>query len=523
MVRSQDAGREHVNLMNKIGCACLAQRKRDEAKTSFASALLELKKYVPLVLESLVLNSSNIQAMLKNLGSQMACVTESDQPNRSLYIYQRENYDEGMYMYQSPLPILAQHQQSRAAMEATLLHNLGQAHVQNLQYAQAKTWFELALQVAPTNECTTEGTVSPYVIRHNLGNCCYRLGDNDAALAHYKLALDMAIQAGPRLLDLAASYNCVAVLQFHKSHPSEPSDTALDYLQVALASYTSVLGGDCTKEVATVMSNIGRVYFLRADYKKALERFQQSLAIRQMVLPAESVDIATAMFNVGQTQHRCGNLEQAMTYYRGFLEVAQTQLGTEHRDFAAGLVLLSDVHRERQEFPTAQLLLEQAVHCGRAALGQSHPDLALIFNNLGSLSYELRKYEEALKYYLECVEIQSEFLENNHPHIVISLLNVAQIHKQKGDYRTAFKVYREVYNIHFETHGANSMEVATTISSMALMKYLVKEYQISLNFYQEALRLHRARTDANREMDIAATLNSIGLVRFKMDDFDSAK
>jgi tetratricopeptide (TPR) repeat protein len=500
----------------------MAQKRLDEAKTSFASSLLELKKFAPLVLEQLVSNTVQVHAMLKSLGNQMICDEESEKPNRSLYIYQRESYDEGMYMYQTALPISAR--QTQISTEATLLYNLGQAHVQNLQYTQARNWFELSLQVASQEDaCNSEEGATPYLIRHNLGNCCYRLGDNDTAMVHFRAALDMALCNGPRVLDLAASYNSIAVLQFHRSHPSEPSDTALNNLQTALASYTSVLGGDCTKEVATVMSNIGRVYFLRAEYKKSLELFQRSLAIRQMVLPADSVDIATAMFNVGQTHHRCGNLEQAMTYYRGFLEVAQVQLGTEHRDFAAGLVLLSDVHRERQEFPAAQVLLEQAVQCGRAALGESHPDLALVFNNLGSLSYELRKYEEALKYYLECVEIQSEFLESNHPHIVISLLNVAQIHKQKGDYHTAFKVYREVYNIHFETHGAESMEVATTISSMALMKYLVKDYQVSLNFYQEALTLHRARTDDNRDMDVAATLNSIGLVRFKMDDFDRAR
>ncbi|CAB9507431.1 Kinesin light chain [Seminavis robusta] len=549
-----DAGREHVMMMNKIACACLVQQKKEEAKRSFALSLLELQKYAPLVSEQ---RSGNAVALLQNSVASKQQKVQAE-PNRSLYIYQRESYDEGMYMYSTPLAVTAT--QSRIRMEATLLYNLGQAHLQNLEHEEAKELFQLALQVLENEYMAADvvdtDIVSPFLIRHNLGNCCYRLGENDAAIGHYQAALQMSVQAASnvgtsttlmatansrqRLLDLAASYNCVAVLRFHQSHPSEPSDTALDYLQVALASYTSVLGSTsnnnsssnannadscCTKEVATVLSNIGRVYFLRADYEKALELFQRSLAIRQWVLEAHSVDIATAMFNVGQTHHRCGNLEAAMTYYRGFLETAQVQLGTEHRDFAAGLVLLSDVHRERKEFSTAQILLKQAIQCGRAALGQSHPDLALIFNNLGSLSYELRQYDEALEYYVECVTIQSEFLEPHHPHIVISLLNVAQIHKQKGDYATAFKVYREVYNIHLDTFGPDSMEVATTLSSMALMKYLIKDYRVSLNFYEEALRVHRANQSSNstHDMDIAATLNSIGLVRFKMDDFDHAK
>lgn len=533
--QQEDPGLDHADLLNKIGCACLQQRKRQDASSSFASALLELQKYAPLVSESHC-GTIKLAAMLKNLTSS-SCVAppmDDEKPNRSLYIYQREKYDEGIYMYQHPLPLRSSY--SRSAMEATLFYNLGQSHVQGLRYQEAKDWFQLALTVVGADDSeSSSSSVGSFLIHHNLGNCFYRLGDNDSALEHLQKALVRASHqaGGVPTLDLATSYNSVAVLLFHKSHPAEPSKMALEYLQLSLAAYTSILGagGGCTKEVATVLSNIGRVYFLRADYEQSLELFQRSLSIRQMVLEPDSVDILTAMFNVAQTQHRLRSLDTAMTYYRGFLEGAQVQLGTDHRDFAAGLVLLSDLHRERKEFSEAQVLLEQAIRCGRAALGESHPDLALIFNNLGSLSYELRNYDGALNYYMECAKIQSEFLEKNHPHIVISLLNVAQIHKQKGAYSTAFKVYREVYAIHFETFGPDSMEVATTVSSMALMKYLVKDYQVSLNFYQEALRLHRERKldmsskqDLDtRDMDIASTLNSIGLVLFKMDYFDMAK
>ena len=532
--QQEDPGLDHADLLNKIGCACLQQRKRQDASSYFASALLELQKYAPLVSESHC-GTIKLAAMLKNLTSSSCVAPPMDdaKPNRSLYIYQREMYDEGIYMYQDPLPLRSS--DSRAAMEATLLYNLGQSLVQGQRYQEARDWFQLALLVVGDGSESSSSSIDSFLMHQNLGNCFYRLGDNDSALEHFQKALVQASQqaGGVPTLDLATSYNSVAVLLFHKSHPAEPSKTALEYLQLSLASYNSILGGrgGCTKEVATVLSNIGRVYFLRADYEQSLEFFQRSLSIRQMVLEPDSVDILTAMFNVAQTQHRLRSLDTAMTYYRGFLEGAQVQLGTDHRDFAAGLVLLSDLHRERKEFSEAQVLLEQAIRCGRAALGESHPDLALIFNNLGSLTYELRNYDGALSYYMECAKIQSEFLEKNHPHIVISLLNVAQIHKQRGDYSTAFKVYREVYAIHFETFGPDSMEVATTVSSMALMKYLVKDYQVSLNFYQEALRLHRERKVGvsskqdldTRDMDIASTLNSIGLVLFKMDYFDMAK
>jgi len=533
---SNSMGLENVRFMNKIGCDNLANENRAEAKATFGAALNQLQSSGPLLSERLSVTArSSLAVLLKNINVS-TCMEPEEQPDRSLYIYQRDRYYEGMHMYKATLlvPINA----SRSDTEATLLYNLGQTHVQSQQYNQAMAWFQLALQVLETYSSPIDEFTSAisFRIHHNLGNCRYRRGENETALEHMRQALILASRRagnGGATLELAASYNAVAVLLFHKAHPSEASKMALDYLDQALASYKAVLGfeGECTKEVATVLSNIGRVYFLQSDFAKALEHFQRSLYIRQFVLESHSVDTLTSMFNVAQTQHRLMLLDSAMKYYREFLERAQIELGTDHRDFAAGLVFLSDAHRERKELPEAQVLLEHAIRCGRMALGESHPDLALFYNNLGSLSYELRDYDAALGYYMECAKIQSEFLELSHPHTVISLLNMAQIHKQTGAYKKAFKLYREVYNIHFENFGPSSVEVATTISSMALMKYLAKDYQVALNFYQEALRLHRERkVDSSskhdlqvRDMDIASTLNSIGLILFKMNFFDFAK
>jgi tetratricopeptide (TPR) repeat protein len=550
--QQETAVREQATLMNKIGCACLSQQQQqtktvEEAKRSFASGLVELRRLAPLVCERYASAPGNEEAaqqlklLLKTEGTMTTGtgtgllqeeLATTAKPNKHLYIFQRESYDEGMHVYKEPMSFL-QPTATRAAMEVTLLYNLGQAYVKCSQHRQAKGWFQLALQVAVAEPRYPQHQSHLYFLYHQLGNIVYRFGDNDAALEYYQRALAIANNnnncAATSGFDLAASYNAVAVLLFHKSHPTEPSETALEYLEHSLRIY-SALSGECTSQFATVLSNIGRVYFLRSQFKQALELFERGLAIRQLVLEPTSIDIATALFNVGQTHHRCGNLVEAEHNYRGFLELAQLILGTEHRDVAAGLVLLSDLHRERKDSQSAKALLEQAVQRGRAALGDRHPDLALILNNLGSLSYELRDYDAALAYYVECLQIQKEFLQVQHPHIVISLLNCAQIHKQKGSYNNAFDIYREVYNIHLDACGPDSLEVATTVSSMALMKYLVKDYRVALNFYQEALRLHRERPanddskeqQQQRDMDVASSLNSIGLVLFKMDYFDMA-
>ena len=530
--------RDHIMLLNKLGAVCLSQKKLEDAQRSFASALCEMRKHAPLsclfsnaahkhrdMFQNLALlgNKSRSFSSRRNSSASTASL-ESDtdnKPDTSLYIYQREDYDEGMYVYRDTCSMCPN--MSQAAMESTLLYNLGQAHVRSRHYQQAKEWFQMALETVP-QDSTSE--LNACMIFHNLGNCCYRMGENDQAMEHYQNALLFANSIGMKKLDIAASYNCVAVLQFHKSSPTDYFATCREFLYQSLSIYTAILG-EISHQVATVLSNIGRVHFIRQEYREAFDFFQKALVIRQATLEADSIDIATAQFNVGQTHHRLGQLKKAQTHYQTFLELAQSQLGKNHRDYAAGLVLLSDVHRDIGEYHTSQLLLEDALQSGRAALGHKHPDLALILNNLGNLSYELHNYNAALDYYMECVSIQQEFLDPKHTHVVISLLNIAQIYKAKGDFDNAFGIYHDVYSIHLDTCGSDSLDVTTCISSMGLMKYLAKDYRIALNFYREALRLHRLnvgnRAAEARDADLASTLNSIGLVLFKMHEFDASK
>ena len=76
-----------------------------------------------------------------------------------------------------------------------------------------------------------------------------------------------------QLLQIAAALNCLSVLFFHL--PVADTDKALVHCHLALKTYRSVLGEDvCTKEVATVLNNSGRILFLREHYKTGLSVYQ---------------------------------------------------------------------------------------------------------------------------------------------------------------------------------------------------------------------------------------------------------
>lgn len=525
-----------VARLNELGLQKLQDGKNVEAKQSFARALSQSGK-------SLI--SKNNNDSNNNNGSnknstwplpetdavEMCCSVaingESDSMitsttsvsssiDKSLYIYQREQYDEGVHVHREALHIDSGI--ARPILDATLMYNVGQAYVRSQHYKEAKRWFGMALSMICNSEQQSQMSeaINSYTIQHNLGYCSYCLGENEEAMVHYQEALNLVGTLGLGKTDMAAACNAVAVMHFHNG-PSTP-EKALELLNISITIYRCILG-DSSPQVATCLSNQGRVYYLMNDFKLSLSSFHEALTIRERVLGADSIDVLTAIFNMGQTYQKLGSLLEAKKCYTHFLKVAKVKLGTVHRDVAAAFKSLADVHREERDFPTALSLLKESLESGRAALGHQHPELVGCLNDLGSLSYEMNSYEEALEYFQECLAVQRKVLDEAcHPHLLITLLNIAQIQKQSSDLNAAFETYREIYALQAESSEKDTLEVASTVSSMGLMKYLVKDFTSALNFYLEALRLRRLHFGEDAvHADIASTLNSIGLVYFKLN------
>jgi tetratricopeptide (TPR) repeat protein len=435
-----------------------------------------------------------------------------------MYIYQRQEYDEGMYLYDDALS--ADEIQSESIRSATLLYNVGQTHVHQRKYYEARRWFELALVRVMLNAQNSEAARVLVKLYHNLGHCHYRLGSNEESMRNYQKALAQIRDAGMGELEIAATNNCIAVLLFHND--ASDSDKALKTFQETLNLYRKVYGPS-SREVATILNNIGRVFYLKGDYSQALRVYKEALAIRRWVLGTESIDLAATMCNTGQTHHQLGDLEEAMVYYQEFLSLAETRLGCNHRDVAVIYKCMAEIYHERGDIEDARLMYEKALQAGRAALGNYHPDLASTINKLGNLYYELQDLDTALKYYIEGLKVEQVVLEPCHPHIMVTLMNIAQIHRHRGNFSAALITYGEVHALQLKAYGPNSLAVANTLSSMGLMQYQLKAYSSAFDLYQGALRIQRDHFGNDENADVASTLNSIGLVLFNQGVYGLAK
>merc|ERR1712176_838495 len=102
------------------------------------------------------------------------------------------------------------------------------------------------------------------------------------------------------MLETAATLNCLGVLHFHSNGPDADdnnANTAMEYYQQSLSLRRAVLGIDCeTKEIATTLNNIGRVYYMKGRYEKSLEFYDPALDMRRRLLGVGHIDVAASVF-----------------------------------------------------------------------------------------------------------------------------------------------------------------------------------------------------------------------------------
>ena len=98
------------------------------------------------------------------------------------------------------------------------------------------------------------------------------------------------------------------------------------YYQRALAIYEQVYQATPNHpEIASTLRNLGIVYEQNlSDYSKALEYYQQALAMQQALHEGENhAQVAQVLTDVGDAYKGLGQQEQALEYYQKAIQMQQ--------------------------------------------------------------------------------------------------------------------------------------------------------------------------------------------------------
>ena len=236
---------------------------------------------------------------------------------------------------------LAKEKESLDQAAAKDAYDLGSIKELQLDYPEAKTYYEQAASITPKN--------TSYLYQAGLIN--KTLANFQKAIEYYELALANDLKTyGEDHPNVATERNNLGVVWKSLSQYQK----AIEYYELALASDLKTYGED-HPNVATYRNNLGAAWLSLGDFQKAIEYYELALASDLKTYGEDHPNVATERNNLGLAWKSLGQYQKAIEYYE--------------------LALASDLK----------------------TYGEAHPNVARDRNNIGLVWYSLGKYEKAIE------------------------------------------------------------------------------------------------------------------------------
>jgi tetratricopeptide (TPR) repeat protein len=291
-------------------------------------------------------------------------------------------------------------------------------------------------------------------------------------------------------------------------------------------------------------TSLGNVYSKLDDYKKAIDYYQQSVALSQALndIPqviksnigismvmikikeydqwdtyssmaiekatngSNPLNLVLAIHDRGAAFHRMGRerkmpalYDSAMFYYKQAQLLLQHKVTLSERD---GMMFISQndmgsLFLERKQYDSAKVYLENALE---GALKQHNVSIICsIYNDLGQIATINKDFEKAEKYLLDAIEMAQKISFERQRAVYKSLTELATA---KGNYEKAFEYQQQMMNCNDSLYNT---EKANAVNNLNI-KYETKQKEIEID------QLKRERTLQNRIKYFSIGMSLIGLI-----------
>ena len=276
---------------------------------------------------------------------------------------------------------------------------------------------------------------------HRRGIIAFSQGRYDDAEAGVSEALTIRrATLGPNHPDVAQSLNDLAsILQRRGDYvrPEPMYQEALRIYQQTLAQQSLAAGSppraaELQSQIGDLLSNLGRLYYVRGDYTRSESQYLKARAIRELRGP-DDPGVAQTLANVGAVYYSSGQYDKALRVFRRALDIQQQRLPATHPALAIANFGLAGVYFNQGHFADAQALFEKALAIDEAAFGPRHSRVATRLVGLAEVLRLQGAYTRAEPLYERAQAIQEESLGSAHPDVATTMVARSLLHYASGD------------------------------------------------------------------------------------------
>ena len=225
------------------------------------------------------------------------------------------------------------------------------------RFREAKALIDEALQLFEQSQTNDDGLKANLL--HDLGRCYHHFIKYEAALGHYKRALELRLNIfGEWHADTAESLNDIAAAYYGLDEYERSLKYHKDALAIRLRSLRE-------RDRGIVLSylNVGTSYSKLKEHELALEYVEKSLRLALDIGSEQHPDVAHCLNAIGRIYHDMGNVKLGQEYMQKSLQLFRELLGDQHVDtiMAAGNlgISLCSLGKPRQGLQLLEDMLRQ--------------------------------------------------------------------------------------------------------------------------------------------------------------------
>ena len=273
---------------------------------------------------------------------------------------------------------------------------------------------------------------------NRLGSIAYYRGQYDRAEALIGEALRIReATLGPEHPDVADSLNDLAALVQVRGDYVRPEPMyrrALAICDKSLAdSRTAPVSVNLQALRAAVLSNLGRLYYLRGDYRRAEAQYLAALAIEEGTHGSDDPGVAQTLASVGGVYYSSGQYGKAAQVLQRALGIQETRLPADHPSLAASSFNLAAVYFSQGNYAKAESLFQRALSIDEQNLDPQHPRLATRLIGLAEALRREGDYARAEPLYERALAIRQRALGPGHPDVAATLIARSLLQYATGD------------------------------------------------------------------------------------------
>jgi CHAT domain-containing protein len=364
------------------------------------------------------------------------------------------------------------------------LDSLGEHFFLKKDYTKAKDYYWAALSKAKTTLGQSDTLCA--LFSGYLGIIFSKTNEFDSAEVYYLEALKAFKQAIGENNKHYTNYLTRLASNYRAQKKFKLSENA--YLKAIALSKT--YKDDTNEDFAYISNLLANLYRHIGDLNNAEVHFNNAIKVKEEH-SANDVTYTNLLNNLASLHREKANYRKAEELYNKSLAVTIAQKGKNHTDYAFLMNNIAVFYQEIGLYKNAEENYRTAIAIFREKLLSEDPVYLSTLNNLGTLLNNTGKLGEAEEIFNHLLQIREKTVSSAPLELWFTLNAIGKNKYLKGEYKQSYDYFKRAHDLLLENFGKNNQHYITSSNNLASALDAKGDIEAALTCHDEGLKTFR--------------------------------